>query len=89
MLRTVMGRDISPQIYIAPRGLITILLFYSIPEALQLETFNSGIFLFVIIATSVIMTIAMIFDKRRSNKAIMQAKSNAVGYMKWKAKPMD
>ena len=89
MLRTVIGRDISPQIYIAPRGLITILLFYSIPEALQLETFNSGIFLFVIIATSVIMTIAMIFDKRRSNKAIMQAKSNAVGYMKWKAKPMD
>lgn len=89
MLRTVIGRDISPQIYIAPRGLITILLFYSIPEALQLETFNSGIFLFVIIATSVIMTIAMIFDKRRSNKAIIQAKSNAVGYMKWKAKPMD
>ena len=89
MLRTTIGKDILPQIYVAPRGLITILLFYSIPESLQLSTFNSGIFLFVIIATSIIMTIAMIFDKRRSNKAIIQAQSTDVGYIKWKAKSMD
>tara|TARA_Y100000385_G_C13109028_1_gene650805 strand:+ start:2169 stop:3449 length:1281 start_codon:yes stop_codon:yes gene_type:complete len=89
MLRTSIGKDILPQVYVAPRGLITILLFYSIPEALQLDSFNSGIFLFVIIATSIIMTIAMIFDKKRANKAIIRAKSTDVGYVKWSAKSME
>lgn len=89
MLRSIIGKDILPQIYVAPRGLITILLFYAIPESLQLETFNKGILLFVIIATSIIMTIAMINDKRRANKAIVQAESNDVGYVKWRAKGME
>ncbi|MEE9374285.1 MAG: cation:proton antiporter [Saprospiraceae bacterium] len=89
MLRATVGKDILPQVYVAPRGLITILLFYAIPESLQLKTFNSGILLFVIIATSIIMTIAMIADKRRSNKAIDQAQSTDVGYVKWRAKGME
>ena len=32
MLRIFSGRDISPQLWIAPRGLITVLLFFSIPN---------------------------------------------------------
>jgi potassium/hydrogen antiporter len=55
-----MGRDIYPEVYIAPRGLITVLLFFAIPPELQVVEFQSGILLFVIIATSLIMTWAMI-----------------------------
>ena len=45
---------------IAPRGLITLLLFYSIPEEFTNPDFNEGILLFVIIVSSLFMTIGLI-----------------------------
>ncbi len=65
VLRTFIGSDILPQLFIAPRGLITILLFYAIPAEAQVSNFQPGILLFVIIGTSLIMTWAMIKDKRK------------------------
>lgn len=53
------GKKITPEILIAPRGLITILLFFSIPASLQID-FNSGILLYTILITSVIMAMALI-----------------------------
>ena len=53
-------KDIKQPVYIAPRGLITLLLFYSIPEHVKEESFNSAILLFVIIATSLIMTYGLV-----------------------------
>ncbi len=85
ILRLSIGKDILPQLYIAPRGLITILLFYAIPEEAIVPQFESGILLFIIIATSLIMTWAMIQEKRRSSGAIRKAKGTPVGYTKWKA----
>ncbi len=78
------GKDIIPQVFIAPRGLITVLLFYGIPVEAQIESFEPGILLFVIIGTSLVMTFAMIYEKRRSSKAIDLASSRAVGTMRWK-----
>ena len=65
LLRTFLGKDILPQLYVAPRGLITVLLFYAIPAEAQLAEFEPGILLFIIIGTSLIMTWAMIKDKRK------------------------
>ncbi|MDG1571031.1 cation:proton antiporter [Robiginitalea sp. M366] len=65
LLRIVFGSDIRPQLFIAPRGLITVLLFYAIPAEAKIETFEPGILLFIIIATSLIMTWAMIRDKKK------------------------
>ena len=65
LLRLFYGKDILPQLFIAPRGLITVLLFYAIPAEAKVETFDSGVLLFVIIATSLIMTWAMIKDKKK------------------------
>lgn len=67
ILKIFLGKDITPQLFIAPRGLITVLLFYNIPKEAQVATFESGILLFVIIATSLVMTWAMIKDKRKMN----------------------
>ena len=85
LLRLVIGKDILPQLFIAPRGLITILLFYAIPDEAKTESFNSGILLFIIIVTSLIMTFALIYEKRRSGQAISKAQNVPVGYAKWKA----
>lgn len=64
-LRIFIGKDIFPQLFVAPRGLITVLLFYAIPVEAEVVGFESGILLFVIIATSLVMTWAMIKDKRK------------------------
>ena len=85
LLRLFVGTDILPQLFIAPRGLITVLLFYAIPAEAQIATFEPGILLFVIIGTSLIMTGAMIYDKKRSSKSIQLANSKQVGTVKWKA----
>ncbi|MEL6656781.1 MAG: cation:proton antiporter [Bacteroidota bacterium] len=83
ILRIFIGKDILPQLYIAPRGLITILLFYEIPESAIVPGFEPGILLDIIIGTSLIMTWAMIRDKRRSGQAIAKAQEQTVGYEKW------
>jgi|TARA_R110002051_G_scaffold280343_1_gene341937 NhaP-type Na+/H+ or K+/H+ antiporter len=85
LLFIFVGKDILPQLFIAPRGLITVLLFYAIPAEAQIATFDQGILLFVIIGTSLIMTGAMIYDKRRAGTAIDVANSTKVGTAKWKA----
>ncbi|WP_282159548.1 cation:proton antiporter [Ulvibacterium marinum] len=72
ILRTFIGSDILPQLFIAPRGLITVLLFFAIPAEAQVATFEPGILLFVIIGTSLIMTWAMIKDKRKVKTLVDQ-----------------
>lgn len=52
--------SILPELFITPRGLITVLLFFSIPASLESESFNQDIILVTIIATSVIMTWGLI-----------------------------
>ena len=54
---------IMPELWIAPRGLITILLFFAIPAVYQVEAFDPGILLYVIIISSLIMTFALIINK--------------------------
>lgn len=61
VLLKVFEKEGSPILgYIAPRGLITILLFYSIPKDLLSETFQPGVLLWVIILTSIYMTYGLI-----------------------------
>ncbi len=85
ILRLSIGSDIRPQVYIAPRGLITVLLYYAIPDEANVPAFSEGILLFIIIGTSLVMTWAMIADKNRAGKSIGKAKALSVGEVKWKA----
>ncbi len=62
-LRFFLKEQVYPEVVFIPRGLITILLFYKIPEYLKLENFNEGILFFVIMLSSVIMTVGMLFYK--------------------------
>ncbi|WP_235297049.1 cation:proton antiporter domain-containing protein [Portibacter marinus] len=84
LIRVIIGRDILPQLFVAPRGLITVLLYYAIPPEAQSEGFSEGILLFIIIGTSLVMTWAMINNNKRSGKALGKAKALPVGETKWK-----
>ncbi len=68
-LRFVSHLNVFPEVFIAPRGLITVLLFYSIPAKLQTASFNEGVLTFVIIATAVIMMVGIMFSKRTVRSA--------------------
>lgn len=68
-MKIFLRRNIFPQLYLAPRGLITILLFFAIPSEFLVPEFETGILLFVIIMTSIIMAMALIRNgKAEKNK---------------------
>jgi len=52
--------DCFPEIFLSPRGLITIVLFYSIPAQYLVADFSINLLFFIIIVTSIIMSIALI-----------------------------
>ncbi|HFA47967.1 MAG TPA: sodium:proton exchanger [Bacteroidetes bacterium] len=65
LLKLFMKKDIYPELYIAPRGLITILLFFAIPATYMIEEFDSGILLYVILISSLVMTYGLIKDSKK------------------------
>jgi Kef-type K+ transport system membrane component KefB len=69
ILKVFKPKSFSPEVYIAPRGLITILLFYAIPEELRSERFDESILLFTILATSLLMTFALIRNAKSESDA--------------------
>ena len=67
MFKAIVRKDIFPQIFIAPRGLISILLFFAIPQDFKLPDFESGVLLVIIIVSSLVMAWSLM-AKRSSGK---------------------
>jgi predicted membrane channel-forming protein YqfA (hemolysin III family) len=63
-LKFFVKTNVFPETFFIPRGLITIVLFYKIPEKFKLTTFNESILFFIILITGVVMTLGMIFYKK-------------------------
>jgi Kef-type K+ transport system membrane component KefB len=66
-LRFISKTNIFPELFIAPRGLITIILFYSIPTHLTTDKFNEGVLSFVILGSGLIMMLGLIFTNKKFN----------------------
>ena len=64
------NKDTMPQTFIAPKGLISILLFFAIPESLRSQGFENGVFFVVIIATSIIMAWSLIASGKNRKEAV-------------------
>ena len=69
-LRFFVRTNVFPESYFIPRGLITIVLYYKIPANYRLSSFDDGILFFIILTTSVIMTLGMIFYKKRPEQVV-------------------
>ncbi len=65
LIRIFIGKNMYPQVWISPRGLSTLLLFYAIPITFQTDLFNPGILLFIIIGSGLIMTAGKISHRMR------------------------
>ncbi|MCO6163042.1 cation:proton antiporter [Flavobacterium sp. NRK F7] len=59
---------LMPLLYIAPRGLITILLFLSIPDDSKIPLVNKALIIQVIVLTALIMMFGLIFNKQEDPK---------------------
>jgi NhaP-type Na+/H+ and K+/H+ antiporter len=57
------GKNIIPQLFLAPRGLITILLFFAIPAEFSIGSDFQGVLLFIILISCLVMTWSLIFQK--------------------------
>ena len=63
------GKDIVLELFLAPRGLVTILLFFAIPEEMALEASFQGVLLFVVLVSCLIMAWSLIsYKKKRKEK---------------------
>jgi len=71
-LKIFLRKDFRLELFIAPRGLITVLLFFAIPSQYQVPDFESGILLFLIIASSIIMAVALIKYGKREKQLTRQ-----------------
>ena len=62
------GKKIFLELFLAPRGLVTILLFFAIPAELSLGKEFQGVLLFVILISCICMTQALIVYKKQKSK---------------------
>jgi potassium/hydrogen antiporter len=72
LLIKVFGKNIGkPLLTIAPRGLITVLLFYSIPSDLISTSFPESVILYVVIFSSLIMTYGLIKNQHKPSDTLV------------------
>lgn len=62
------GKDIVLPLFLAPRGLVTILLFFAIPQELGVGGSFQGVLLFVVLVSCLIMTWSLISYKNKSSE---------------------
>lgn len=63
-LRFVAKVELTPELFVTPRGLISILLFFGLPESAKLIGIDSSLLLFTILATGLVMTFGLLRVKK-------------------------
>ncbi len=61
------GKSLFPEVFMAPRGLITILLFYKIPEQYKIPYFSKEVISFVILGSGILMMLGLWFSKKKTS----------------------
>jgi len=69
-LRFFVKMHVFPEVFFVPRGLITIVLFYKIPEKFRLTDFNEGLLFFIILTTSLLMTLGMLLYRKKPDQLV-------------------
>lgn len=70
-LKIFLKNHLSLEFFIAPRGLITILLFYSIPESESIGLLSEGVLFYIILLSGLIMMLGVM--KEGSNKYLLKS----------------
>ena len=63
-LKVALREDLSPLVYMTPRGLISILLYFSLPAHLLIPEVNTGLLFLLVLGTCLIMAMGLIASSR-------------------------
>lgn len=74
-LRLFISEHVLPELFFAPRGLVTIVLYYSIPAGLMISAIDDGVLFFVILVTTLVMTVGSLWFTPRSATRDSEQKS--------------
>lgn len=71
-IKTVSKTDLMPELVLIPRGLISVLLYYSIPLSVKIKGIETGLLFVVILGTSVVMSLGLLITKRQAARRGME-----------------
>ncbi len=63
-LKFIAKTTLIPSVFITPRGLISILLFYNLPKEMRINGVETGLLFLIILATSIIMSLGLLGAKK-------------------------
>jgi NhaP-type Na+/H+ or K+/H+ antiporter len=66
----VKKEHVLPEGFVTPRGLISILLYYNLPDALKLPEIGTSFLFMVVLGSSLIMSIGLMSNKKAKNDVI-------------------
>jgi hypothetical protein len=64
-IKLVSKTDLMPELVLIPRGLISVLLFYSLPVELKIKGIETGLLFVVILGTSLVLSLGLLITKRQ------------------------
>lgn len=66
----ILKMELSPLLFIAPRGLVTIMLFLSIPLAKKISFIDNSLIIQVIILSAILMMLGLLFSKNKVDQLL-------------------
>ncbi len=83
LFKLIVKKDFIPQVFIAPRGLISVLLYFAIPADFLINDFETGLLLFIILGTGVAMAWSLLhykLGKAGRLRRVVKVKTIMVGF---------
>jgi hypothetical protein len=69
-IKLVAKIDLMPELVLVPRGLVSVLLYYNLPQQLKIKGVETGLLFVVILGTSIIMSLGLLASKRHETNEI-------------------
>jgi hypothetical protein len=61
---------VIPEGFVTPRGLISILLYYNLPENLKLPEISTSFLFLIVLGTSIVMSIGLLLTKKKQEQVV-------------------
>ncbi|RZL21639.1 MAG: sodium:proton antiporter, partial [Pedobacter sp.] len=70
VLKVFKSGKAAPILYLAPRGLISVLLYFNLPASLKMPEVGTSFLFLVVLGTSIIMTLGLTLSKRKLDEQL-------------------
>lgn len=71
-IKLVSKTSLMPELVIIPRGLISVLLYYNLPDNLKIPEVGTGLLFMVVLGTSIILSLGLLATKRQGTGRVQE-----------------